>query len=135
MAEFNPGKFGSICWYELTTRSVDAAKDFYTDLFGWKLEPSKLATGIYDEIHVDGCAVGGMMKIDENWGPGWENIPSYWMTYISVEDCDATVETIKANHGDIRVPAFDVPNIGRMAVCNDPSGAAFSIIQFVSPEE
>ncbi len=27
---------GTICWNELTTKNVEAAKKFYTELFGWK---------------------------------------------------------------------------------------------------
>ncbi len=135
MADFNPGKNGSVCWYELTSPNIDAAKGFYKELFGWNLEQSKLSPVAYDEIHIDGCAVGGMMKIDENWGPEWEKIPSHWMTYINVDNCDATVEAIKANGGGVCVPPFDAPNVGRIAVCNEPSGATFSVIQFVSPQE
>ncbi len=134
MADFNPGKYGTPCWYELTSANIDAVKDFYKELFGWQLEQSALSPVPYDEIHLDGRAFGGMMKIDENWGPDWDKIPAHWMTYISVEDCDATVEAIKANDGTVCVPPFDIPNIGRMSVCSEPSGATFTVIRFVSPE-
>ncbi len=133
MADFSMGKHGEVSWYELTTQNVDAAKPFYQDLFGWAIEPSKLSPVPYDEIHVNGTAVGGMLRINEQWGPGWENIPPHWMTYITVDDVDATVELIKSNGGAVCVPPFDAPNVGRLAVCNDPSGAVFSVITFVGP--
>lgn len=133
MADFEPGCNGAFCWYELTTQNTDAAKAFYQDLFGWNLSQSKLSPVPYDEIHVGEKAVGGMLKIDQAWGEGWENIPPHWMTYITVENCDATVESIKANGGAVCVPPFDAPNVGRIAVCNEPSGATFSIIQFEIP--
>lgn len=132
MAEFTIPKHGEVCWRELTTQNTDAAKPFYQGLFGWNLEQSKVTSMAYDEIHVGDKAVGGIMKIDEQWGEGWENIPAHWMTYIAVENCDAAVEKINENGGNVCVPAFDAPNVGRIAVCNDPAGATFSVIQFAN---
>lgn len=132
MAEMIQPKHGELCWRELTTQNVGAAKDFYQGLFGWNLAKSNVSPVDYTEIHVGEKAVGGMMQIDKNWGEGWENIPAHWMTYIAVDSCDETLEKIKANGGNICVPAFDAPNVGRMAVVNDPSGATFSVIQFVN---
>ncbi len=132
MAEFTVPKHGTICWREMTSSKVADAKPFYQQLFGWTLEQSKLSPMPYDEIHASGQAVGGMMEIDDKWGDGWENIPSHWMTYIAVDNCDSTIEKIKENGGDICVEAFDAPNVGRIAVVKDPGGATFSIIQFVS---
>jgi predicted enzyme related to lactoylglutathione lyase len=133
MADFSTGKHGEISWYELTTQNVDAAKPFYQELFGWGLEQSKLSPVPYTEITVNGTAVGGMMRIDEQWGEGWDKIPPHWMTYITVDNVDATIEVIKANGGASCMPAFDLPNIGRLGICNDPSGAVFTIIQFNAP--
>lgn len=132
MAEFNVPKHGEVCWRELTSQNIEKGKSFYQELLGWNIEQSKITDMGYSEIHVDGKAVGGMMKIDENWGENWQNIPAHWMTYIAVDNCDEIVEKIKANGGGVCVPPFDAPGVGRMSVVNDPSGATFSIIQFVS---
>ena len=129
MAEFNVPGHGTICWRELATRDLPTALDFYSKLFGWTLEQSKTTPLDYKEIIIDGSANGGMMAIDENWGP--EPPPSHWSTYIAVTNADETVEKIKANGGSIRVPPFDAPGVGRMSMVIDPSGASFSIIQFV----
>lgn len=131
MAEFTTPKHGTVCWREMTSKNTEDAEPFYQGMFGWSLEQSKLSPMLYNEIHVHGKAVGGMMKIDEKWGDGWEDIPSHWMTYIAVGDCDAAVEKIKENGGSVCVEAFDAPNVGRIAVAQDPAGATFSIIQFV----
>ena len=129
MAEFQIPKHGEICWRELATRDLPAALDFYSKLFGWSLEQSKVTQMDYKEVHLDGVACGGMMAIDEKWGP--EPPPSHWSTYIAVDDADAAVEKIAANGGSVRVPPFDAPGVGRMSMVADPSGAAFAIIQFV----
>lgn len=131
MAEFTIPKHGEICWRELSSVNVEKAKPFYEQLLGWRLRQSQVTTMPYDEIHLGDKAIGGMMKIDENWGDGWQNIPAHWMTYIAVDDCDAAAQKIAENGGSIRVEPFDAPGVGRMAVAGDPGGATFSVIQFV----
>jgi predicted enzyme related to lactoylglutathione lyase len=130
MAEFNIPAPGSVCWRELRTKDLDAATEFYSKMFGWTLDQSKLTPTPYKEIVIDGKAEGGMMAIDENWPPG---VPSHWASYISVENADETVEKIKANGGSITVPPFDAPGVGRMVMVADPAGAAFAVIQLEKP--
>ncbi len=131
MAEFVKPKHGEICWQELNTKNLSAATEFYKGLFGWTLEQSKTTEMIYKEIHCKDQAVGGMMEINEAWGANWEQIPSSWMTYVAVDDVNATVEKIKNNGGNVRIEPFDAPGVGRMSVVTDPRGIAFSVIQFV----
>jgi len=131
MAEFNVPKPGEICWRELMTTDLNGALDFYSKLFGWKLEQTKVSQMEYKEIIIDGVAYGGMMAIDENWGP--EPPPPNWGTYIAVANTDETIEKIKGNGGSVKVPPFDAPGVGRMSVVADPSGAVFSVIQFATP--
>jgi predicted enzyme related to lactoylglutathione lyase len=130
MAEFERPKHGEICWQELTTKNLDAAAGFYQGLFGWSLEQSKTTEMVYKEIHYNEKAVGGMMEINDCWGENWQQIPSSWMTYIAVDDLSETIEKIKGNGGDVRVPPFDVQGVGKMSIVTDPSGIAFSVIQF-----
>ena len=132
MAEFTIPKHGEVCWRELHTRNLDEAKEFYQKMFGWTLAQSKTTEMDYQEIHAAEKAIGGMLPITDGWGENWEQIPSRWTTYIAVENTDETIEKIKQCGGEICVPAFDAPGVGRMSVVRDPSGAPFSIIQFVS---
>lgn len=130
MADFEIPKHGTICWRELATRDLPAALDFYSKMFGWTLQQSAISPMEYKEIQFDGTAHGGMMAIDENWGP--TPPPSHWTTYIAVNNADETVSKIVENGGSVRVPPFDAPGVGRISIVADPSGAAFSIIQFVA---
>ena len=130
MAEFNVPAPGSICWRELATKDLPAAMEFYSKLFGWNLQQTKVTPMDYKEIILDDIACGGMMAIDENWP---SDVPSHWSTYIAVANADETVEKIVANGGSIRVPAFDAPGVGRMSMVADPAGAGFAIIQFAPP--
>lgn len=131
MAQFDVPKPGEICWRELATKDLPTAIEFYSKLFGWHLEQSKVTPMDYKEIQMDGVSHGGMMAIDEKWGP--EPPPSHWSTYIAVANADETTEKIKANGGSVKVPPFDAPGVGRMAMVSDPSGAPFAIIQFTMP--
>jgi predicted enzyme related to lactoylglutathione lyase len=130
MAEFKIPKPGEICWRELATRDLEKAMEFYSQLFGWKLEQTKVTPMDYKEIAIDGVAVGGMMAIDENWGE--DPPPSHWNCYIAVENADEIAEKIKAEGGTIKHGPFDAPGIGRIAMAADPSGAPFAIVQFAA---
>ena len=56
-------------------------------------------------------------------------IPSHWMPYVAVEDAAATAAKAKEIGGTVIKDAFDVFDIGSMAVLKDPTGAAFSVWQ------
>ncbi len=131
MAEFNIPKHGEICWRELATKDLGAALEFYSKLFGWTLTQTKVTEMEYKEIQIDDVAYGGMMAIDENWGP--TPPPSHWSCYVAVTNADETAEKIVQNGGSIKVPPFDAPGVGRMSMVMDPSGANFAIIQFAQP--
>jgi len=110
---------GTLCWNELQARDVDAAKKFYPALFGWRMKESPE----YTEWHLGERAIGGMMP---SQAP--PEVPSYWMPYFSVEDCDKTVASAEASGANVIVPPFEAGSVGRMAVLSDPQGAFFSVI-------
>ncbi len=115
-------------WSELLTRDTAAATRFYTNLFGWGAKVSEGAGFPYTHWRVDGTDIGGMMAMNEQWGP----IPPHWMNYVSVAHCDAGVAKAGQLGGKVLVPAMDIPHVGRFAVLQDPQGAALSIIQLAA---
>lgn len=131
MAEYTIPQHGEICWRELATSDIGRAMNFYREMFGWDLIESKVAPGGYREIVMDGKSHGGMMAIDETWGP--EPPPSFWSNYVAVDNCDSTVAKIKEMGGGVNHGPFDAPGVGRIAMVTDPGGAAFAIIQFETP--
>lgn len=128
MADFKIPENNTICWRELATKDLPTAMEFYSKLFGWDLQQSKVTPMDYKEIITDGTARGGMMAIDENWPP---EVPTHWKSYVAVANADETVEKIKEQGGTVQMGPFDAPGVGRMAMVDDPSGAAFAVIQFV----
>jgi hypothetical protein len=120
IAEMNgPGQFS---WNELLVANVETSGSFYSQLFGW--QPTSMpGNADYTIFKKDGMFVGGMMKLPM---PG---IPPHWLSYVTVEACDATAARITELGGRIVVPPFDIPNVGRIAVAQDLEGATFGIFQ------
>ncbi|MCF6229148.1 MAG: VOC family protein [Planctomycetes bacterium] len=117
---------GSISWPELATRDLDKAKDFYSKVIGWEYAEMDMGPmGMYNVIKVGEAMCGGMMGMN---GPDWGEMPSHWSYYIYVEDVDATVEKAIAAGGEKVHDAFDAPEVGRICMLKDPSGAHFYVI-------
>ena len=119
---------GALCWSELTTRDPKAAEEFYTKLFAWTMKHSAPSAVMdYTEIHNQGQPGGGIMAMPPGMPAG---MPSYWMPYFQVADCDATTEKAKGLGADVMVPPNDIPNTGRFSIVRDPQGAMFAAFRF-----
>lgn len=120
----------SFCWNELLTTNKEAAIKFYSALYGWEFIQDEQSG--YTEIRNNGRPAGGMLQITAEMG----NIPSSWMVYFTVEDVDATVEQAQELGGGIRMPPFESPGTGRIALLLDPQGIMFYVIQLaVEPDD
>ncbi len=118
----------AICWTELATRDLARAETFYTALFGWDMsEHHASPPGSYRVFGNGDGTLGGLLRMTEEWGP----MASHWSIYIQVEDVDAIVENAQSLGGTLCFPAFDAPDVGRIARIDDPAGAGFYVIKFV----
>jgi predicted enzyme related to lactoylglutathione lyase len=118
-------------WAELACRDVDAAKAFYGAVFGWEGETHPFAeTSSYTEFQLPGGAApfAGMVQMNEVWP---DDIPAHWMVYFAVDDTDACAARVATLGGTVSVGPFDMAQVGRVAVLNDPQGAVFSVIDRV----
>lgn len=112
---------GSFCWSELHTNDPEAAKSFYSGLFGWT---PKTSEGMdYTEFLVGDRSISGMISITPEMGP----IPPNWTVYFAVADTDAACATITGNGGTVFAGPTDIPP-GRFAVAADSQGAMFAVI-------
>lgn len=126
---YAPGYF---VWYDLMTTDREASAAFYTELFGWTKKEQDMGTdiGTYIMLNSGDDGLGGMVPLHPE-----QNIPSHWINYISVEDVDASCEEAKKLGGTVVVAPFDIPNTGRTAVLQDPTGAYFSLFSAADPYE
>jgi len=116
---------GALCWSELTTRDTKRAEAFYTALFGWTPKhAAPSAVMEYTEFHNQGKPGVGMMAMPHNMPP---NVPSYWMPYFQVTDCDGSTAKAKQLGAKGMVGPQDIPGTGRFAILSDPQGAMFAI--------
>src|SRR5256885_5001522 len=115
---------GSFCWIELATTDGPGAKKFYTELFGWEAQDSPIGPDmVYTMLKLNGKDVGALFQKGEMM----KDVPTHWASYVSVNSADETVAKAKSLGGTIRQEAFDVMDVGRMAVITDPTGATFCI--------
>ena len=117
---------GTPIWYEYQARDADAAQRFYAQVLGWSIASAGMAGGVDYRIltAADGSGVGGMMTM-----PAGVPMPPGWLFYIGVDDVDATVARATAAGAAVRMPATDLPGVGRMALLADPDGAPFYVMR------
>ena len=115
-------KPGEVGWNELVTTSVPGAKKFYGGLLGWKSKAFGKGTN-YTLFLNQKDMVGGLMKCPK---PG---MPAQWIPYVLVANVDASVKKAKKLGAKIAMGAFNVPDVGRIAVVIDPQGAVFGLFK------
>ena len=118
---------GAFSWSELMTNDPKAASEFYGTLFGWKVETMDMGTGPYNVVKVGDTSVGGIMGKPPGAPVG---MPSHWGCYVTVDDVDQTLAQVKSLGGAVLMEPMEVKGVGRMAVIQDPQGAALSIITY-----
>jgi hypothetical protein len=117
---------GTFCWPELGTSDQDAAKKFYTAVFGWTFNDMPMPEGVYTIFRHKDRDVAACYTLNAQMQPG---VPPYWGAYVSVEDASATAKRVTELSGTVIAEPMDVMNFGRMAVLRDPTGAMFCVWQ------
>lgn len=116
---------GCLAWNELQTREPERASGFYSELFGWDLEPmEEEGKLVYALIKKDGWSNGGIMPMTEQHG----NAPPYWLPYFTVASCDGAVSKVRELGGKVLAEPFE-PGAGRISILSDPQGAVFAIFE------
>ncbi|MFY8275270.1 VOC family protein [Pseudoalteromonas sp. SSDWG2] len=113
-------------WFELATRELQVSVHFYAQLLGAKIEQKPMEGMEYTLLTIDDEPVAGMLAMDEQWP---DDIPSHWMVYFAVDDCDGQTQRAQELGAQVCVQPTSVPEVGRFSVLNDPQGAVFSIIK------
>jgi predicted enzyme related to lactoylglutathione lyase len=112
---------GAMTWNDLLTRDVEAARDFYSALFGWEVDPVPESGGRYWVIKGPDGSNGGMMPLPT------EGIPSFWQPYFAVESLEAAQAKVRELGGRVLMEPMPFPR-GAFVVVLDPHGASFSLL-------
>jgi uncharacterized protein len=123
MPEFTSYPAGTPSWVDHAAKELEASNSFYSNLFGWEAEDQGEEMGHYTILRKSGKTVAGNMSVMA------EGQPSAWVSYVSVDDADATTDLAKKAGAAVFVEPMDVSDIGRMAVFADPTGAAIGLWQ------
>jgi uncharacterized protein len=116
-----PWAHGNFHWNELRTRDVERAKKFYQDTIGWKFERTSTPDGRAYWLALDGHKpVAGLFPLE---GSQFDCVPESWMSFLAVDDVDVRVAKAVRAGARLVMPIFDVPDVGRIAMLMEPSGA------------
>lgn len=122
MAKIESYSPGSFCWAELATTDAESAKKFYTEMFGWTVTEHPTPGGVYVIFQSDGNDAAAMYVAREG-------VPTHWGVYFAVANADDSAAKVATLGGKVIAPPFDVMDLGRMTIAQDPQGATFSIWQ------
>lgn len=120
----------TIVHFEIPADDVAKLKEFYTKLFGWKIEKMQgpMEYWTIETVPVDDEGMlrrpgvnGGMMKRESP-----EHKP---VNYIAVESVDLYSKKIEELGGKITAPKQEIPGIGWWAFALDLEGNLFGIFQ------
>jgi predicted enzyme related to lactoylglutathione lyase len=114
---------GRFAWHDMMTTDFAASEAFYRGLFDWTLDESDQASG-YCRLRSGGQAFGGMMT----WPPDGPS-QSMWTGYVVTEDLANTARRARELGGFVPVESMAIPDVGRLGVVIDPTGAPVTVFQ------
>ena len=130
-AEISMPKHGEFCWTEIASTNLEACKNFYQNVFGWEMQKSPNTDEAFEYTEFSATPraypMGGMYQISaEMFG---EHLPPpHFLSYISVDDVEETTSQAFDLGARIIKPSMDVPNVGKMSIIQDPTGAMIAFI-------
>lgn len=123
---------GALTWNELQTRDADVAKNFYSEVFGWRWTELDGSTEYYvgniDAKPGDDKSNNGLLVWADDVPA---DVPTGWAIYFSVADCDAVVDAAQRLGGGVVMPPTDM-GPGRFAGIKDPTGAVCYLAYYPS---
>ena len=126
VTQHQPGMFS---WADLGTPDLDGSKHFYTTLLGLQSFDAPSPEGTrYTMLQKQNRNVFAMYDMPAELKQMTGGRP-VWQSYFTVTDADAAAARIQELGGTLAQEPLDVMDAGRMAVAQDPTGAAFSVWQ------
>jgi predicted enzyme related to lactoylglutathione lyase len=108
---------------ELSTTDVGKAKQFYSQLFDWKMDDMPMPQGTYTVIGVGEGTGGGMMQ---QTTPG---APAMWLAYVLVSDIQASTRKAQSLGARVVHEVTPVTDMGWFSIIADPTGAMLGMWQ------
>jgi predicted enzyme related to lactoylglutathione lyase len=126
------GSAHDIAWHLLNTPDVESAKANYTELFGWHFfEPLAVAEGVVHPFAWQPGAPSGGAFYDIAARPA---VHPHWLFHFRTASLTAALEAVQSSGGTALGP-LSLPNGATIAVCDDPQGAAFALVEMPNGKE
>ena len=115
-----------VVWHVLNTNDAARATQNYRDLFGWTLT-ERIEAGAHGSFqqfawHAGSESVGAIADIAAR--PG---VHPHWLFVFEVDALEAALAAVRAAGGVVVLEPLVLPGGQRIAVCDDPQGAAFGL--------
>ena len=114
---------GAFSWVEFQGEDAAAARAFYDRVLGWPITEMEMQDGsTYPAVVAGEQPVGGFSPKPVRGGS--------WLAYVTVDDVDARARAAAEAGGKIVSEPSTAPGVGRIAVVEDPFGAALAFIAY-----
>ncbi|MBX3300530.1 MAG: VOC family protein [Acidobacteria bacterium] len=120
---------GTFCWTEIAVKDAAKCKAFYSEVFGWNWQDNNEVTEgfVYHEFSTgEPFPAGGLYEITPEMF-GDDAPPPHFLSYVAVNSVDETAALAEEIGGVIIKEPADIPNTGRFAIVQDPSGAMLAV--------
>lgn len=106
-------------WTDVSTFEIDKTQEFYKKIFDWDFHADFDSSGKeYLVVHQGDQAISGIYTMPEKFTA--MNMPSFWMSYIRVENIEETLKKAHSVKGTIIEVDITKFGGGKMALVRRP---------------
>ena len=108
--------------WEIATKDAKGLSEFYTNVFGWKVDSENPMNYGMVETGGEGGIGGGIFQAEEGAEP-------FVTLYIEVDDLQAYLAKVESRGGKTVMPPTEIPGVVTLAVFTDPQGNRIGMVK------
>jgi len=119
----NIGYNNLFCWFDLHTPDKNLSRFFYETVLGWSFEDHHVGeANAFTGLSHDGKGFGGVepLPMDQS---------AQWIGYVGVDNFEARFEAVQTLGAEVMLEGINVPELGKIGILRDPSGALFALLE------
>ncbi|TMB66213.1 MAG: VOC family protein [Chloroflexi bacterium] len=109
----------AVTWFEITGKDGRKLQDFYSGVFGWKIDANNPMN--YGMVDNQGEGIGGGISA----GDGGRNQVTF---YIAVDNPQAYLDKVESQGGKTIIPVTEIPGTVTFAQFADPEGNVVGLL-------
>jgi len=119
---------GDFVWSDLSAYRPDTAIAFYRSVFGWDFVETAGTDNVpYHIAKMADRECAGLFEMPRMFQE--MKLPSFWMSYIQVDEFDTAVDTAGSSGGKIELGPVEFDSASKIALIRDPLGAGFTVYE------